>query len=123
MFSGSSPRTGRNTAVHHQAFLKAFKSFARRYPRWRDSLIDEYFVESRVFPIIDSYVERQKPVDPIILASAWLEQIKVERGIRSESLQKLGSVMEELITLYEKELALLDCDDPKRDLAGEPVPC
>jgi hypothetical protein len=53
-----------------RAIARAYRQFARRHPRWAESLFDEYFLTHAAAPLL-SYPRRPTPAE---LARAWAAQ-------------------------------------------------
>lgn len=57
--------------ARRRAVRRAYKQFARCYPRWAQSLFDEYFVEHTASDALTSGLLR-----PRVLADAWTRQLR-----------------------------------------------
>lgn len=57
--------------ARRRAVRRAYKQFAQRYPRWAQSLFDEYFVEHIAADVLTDGLLR-----PHHLAEAWTRQVR-----------------------------------------------
>ncbi|NLG99368.1 MAG: hypothetical protein GX491_18585 [Chloroflexi bacterium] len=88
---------------------QAFQIFAQQHPRWRESLIDEYFIETRFIPLLNDLEQDNKDVDRPVnhpevaanLAASWYEQIGQAKDSSQTDTRQIETVMRELLALYE----------------------
>jgi hypothetical protein len=60
--------------VVQQASARAYLRFARAYPRWAQSLFDDYFLRHTAAPLLRRTLRQQHP-SAVELAQAWWAQL------------------------------------------------
>lgn len=102
---------------------QAYHIFAQQHPRWRESLIDEHFIETRFIPLLNhidhgnNTVEHpvNLPENAAILAASWYEQIGQAKDNPQTKSQQIETVMIELLDLYEMVRSHQEAKDHESD--------
>lgn len=86
--------------TRRRAVRRAYKQFARRYPRWAQSLFDEYFVEHTASDILTNGLLR-----PRALADAWTRQLRYrDEAQRRRHMRQILPVAEIFVRLVQAEM-------------------
>ncbi len=89
----------RQRRLARRALRATYKAFARRNPRWTQSLFDRHLLESRIVPLLDEALRNRSPLTACALATAWASQLtRDECGQRRLAL-RAKRVSEEFIEL------------------------
>ena len=72
-------------------------------PRWKESFFDEYFLKTRIIPMLTYAAQQKKQIHPILLARAWAEQFTNACNVRMETILKVEPMMDVYIKLYDRE--------------------
>lgn len=86
--------------VRRRAVRRAYRQFAQRYPRWAQSLFDEYFVEHIAAEVLTSGLLR-----PCALAEAWTRQVRYrDEAQRRRHVCQILPVAETFVRLVRAEM-------------------
>lgn len=95
-----SPRNLRR--ARRRAVQRAYKQFARRYPRWAQSLFDEYFVNNTAQDVFTSGLLR-----PRDLAEAWTRQLRYRDEVqRRQHVCQIMPVAQIFVRLVRAEMVV-----------------
>lgn len=86
--------------ARRRAVRRAYRQFARRYPRWAQSLFDEYFVEHIAADVLTSGL-----LHPRALAEAWTRQVRYRNEAqRRRHVRQILPVAETFVRLVRAEM-------------------
>jgi hypothetical protein len=68
-------RTWLERLMLYWAIERAHRKFARRYPRWADSLFDRYFIQVVAGPLLVQSFQAGELPAPAELGQAWVSQL------------------------------------------------
>jgi len=99
-----------------QAVTRAYASFARQYPEWSASLLDEHFLTHNAAPLLLRVGQGLASSTAFALAHIWSQQL---RWYDEETRQKLVA---ELTSIAADFLRLLEAELPVQESVGQPMP-
>lgn len=95
------PRKQTKGKERRQALARANAIFARRYPRWANSLFDEYFIRHRAQDVL----QKNGNVPPKKLAEAWTRQLAYsDEAKRRRHVVQVTPVAEAFLQLVRAEM-------------------
>ncbi|MFO7170557.1 MAG: hypothetical protein DIU80_021220 [Chloroflexota bacterium] len=89
-----------------KAQRRAMQRFMRMYPRWADSLFDDFFLSHAAAPVLAGYLAAQRP-SATALAAAWAAQCAPDAQVaaRPVSLGDAAKAAASFLELLDAELA------------------
>lgn len=100
--SGLFPGRNNDNLRHarRRAVRRAYKQFAQRYPRWSQSLFDQYFVEHIAADVLTDGLLR-----PRALAEAWTRQLRYrDEAQRRRHIRQILPVAQLFVRLVRAEM-------------------
>ncbi len=83
-----------------RAVRRAYEQFAQRYPRWAQSLFDQYFVEHTAADVLTDGLIR-----PRALAAAWTRQLRYrDEATRRRHIRQILPVAQLFVRLVSAEM-------------------
>lgn len=98
----NTPALTPDTQVNKAAY-RAYETFVQQNPRWKESFFDEYFLKTRIIPMLTYAAKQKKQLHPLLLARAFMEQFTNTCNVRMEMLLKIEPIMKSFMKLYQKE--------------------
>ncbi|MBW8010273.1 MAG: hypothetical protein FVQ83_03385 [Chloroflexi bacterium] len=87
-----------------KAVLNSYKTFAKQNPQWEASLFDEYFINTKVVPMVEAAINNGEFVRAKDIANQWANQFFLRSSSRREAVIELQPVVNTFLQEINQEL-------------------
>ena len=87
-----------------KAVLNSYKTFAEQNPQWEASLFDEYFINTRIVPMVEAAINNGEFVSVKEITNQWANQFSLRPSSRREAVVELQPVVNTFLQKVNQEL-------------------